>query len=275
MAPALILLMAAIGQAAEPEPPAKEDPIARAERLAFLTERAGEYRLFINGDQAVKMTAQPVFRWSHPIANLEDAALFLWMDDGQPVALGTMILHCELGLFSEFQSVTSAGLKAVKKNVTVWEPALKGCEFAAVPRAPEPADTAAERLTQMKALSRRFAVELTKGPPAYSEDSTWQLRLLPRQLARFGGSQGPARDGAIFVFCHDTDPEVVLLLKASDSAWEFAFAPLTGWAAQVKCDDEVVWSQPRLTPVDDPKLPYIKFGPEPVTKKFRPLDEPK
>jgi hypothetical protein len=184
-----------------------------------------------------------------------------------------MILHSELGLFSEFQAVSSENLKAVKKDVTVWKP-QKGCEFAAVPKAPKPAATAGERLTQMKALSRRFAVELTKGLPVYSEDSTWQLRLLPKELARFGSPQDPASDGALFVFCHDTDPEIMLLIRTVDSAWEFALAPLTGWAAKVKCDEALVWSQPRLTPVDDPKLPYIKFGPEPVARKFVPADEP-
>jgi len=268
MTPALILLIATLGQVAAQEGPAKEDVSGRAERLTYLTERATEFQLFVKGDQAIRMTPQPVFRWSHPIAKLEDAAVFLWMDDEEPVALGTMILHSELGLFSEFQSVSSESLKAVKKNVTVWEPAQKGCEFSPVPDAPKPAGAAAERLTQMKMLSRRFAVELTKGLPAYSEESTWQLRLLPKQLARFGGPKAAALDGAIFVFCHDTDPEVILLLKASDAAWEFACAPLTGWEAKVKCDGKVVWSQPRLNPVDDPKRSYIKFGPEPVRTKF-------
>jgi hypothetical protein len=264
------------GAADDPEdkqetPVAREDSNDRAQRLAFLTERASEYQLFVKGDQAVKMTAQPVFRWSHPIAKLDDAAVFLWMTDGEPVALGTMILHGELGLFSEFQSVSSGRVKAVKKDATVWEP-TKGCQFSTLPGAPKPAATAAERLTQMKALSRRFTMELTKGQPVYSEDSTWQLRLLPKQLARFGGSKRMPSDGALFVFCHDTDPEVVLLLRTSDSEWEFACAPLTGWAAEAKCDERVVWSQERLNPVDDPKLPYIKFGPEPVTTKFPSLD---
>ncbi|MBC8116336.1 MAG: hypothetical protein H7062_18260 [Candidatus Saccharimonas sp.] len=203
--------------------------------------------------------------------------MFLWMDEGQPVVLGTMILHSELGLFTELQSVTSKSLKAVKNRDTVWKPAQSGCQFSPVPNAPKPADTATERLTQMKTLSRRFGAELTKVPPFYSEGSTWQLRLLPKQLVRYGGSAGTAVDGAIFVFCHDTDPELILLLEtggeANEAAWFFAFAPLTGWEAKVKCDEKVVWSQPRLPSVNDPKLTYIKFGPDPVTTKTRLQEE--
>lgn len=274
---ATFLLLGAVADEADGQaeaPRTRENANGRAQRLAFLTERASEYRLFVNGDQAAKMTAQPVFRWSHPIARLDDAVVFLWTHDGQPVALGTMILHNELGLFSEFQSLSSRRVKAVKDEATVWQPA-QGCKFSTLSGAPKPADAAAERLAQMKELSRRYTVKLTKGQPVYSEDSTWQLRLLPKQLARFGGAKGSTDDGALFVFCHDTDPEVVLLLRSRDGAWEAAFAPLTGWEAQVVCDEKVVWSQPRLTSVDDPQLPYIKFGPEPVTATFPPGDSAK
>lgn len=279
MTPVLILLIASLGQISDRVNPNQENSSDRAERLAFLTERAEDYQLFVHGDRAVRMTSQPVFRWSHPVAKLEDAALFLWMDEERPVALGTMILHEELGLFTELQSVTSQSLKAVKFKDTVWEPAGKGCQFSPVPKGPKPAETAAERLTQMKTLSRRFEAQLTKAPPFYSEGSTWQLRLLPKQLVRYGGPTAAAIDGAIFVFCHDTDPELVLLLEASgeanEAAWHFAFAPLTGWEAKVKCDEKVVWSQPRLQSVNDPKLTYIKFGPDPVTTKTRSQEKSK
>ncbi len=279
MTPVLILLIASLGQVSDRVNPDQENSSDRAERLVFLTERAEEYQLFVHEDRAVRMTSQPVFRWSHPVAKLEDAALFLWMDEGRPVALGTTILHAELGLFTELQSVTSQSLRAIKNKETVWEPVGKGCQFSPVPKGPKPAETAAERLTQMKAIARRFEAQLTKAPPFYSEGSTWQLRLLPKQLARYGSPKEPSFDGAIFVFCHDTDPELILLLEASgeanEGAWFFAFAPLTGWEAKVKCDEKVVWSQPRLQSVNDPKLPYIKFGPYPVTTKTRSQEESK
>jgi hypothetical protein len=43
-----------------------------------------------------------------------------------------------------------------------------------------------------------------------------------------------------------TDPEVVLLLEAVEGqdqvVWQYAFARATGWAAEARLGDDVVWS---------------------------------
>ena len=235
----------------------------REARLAFFKERAAEYQVVVGVDRTARMTPQPVYRWSHPVGTTVDAAMFVWMDGDQPVTVGSIVIHRELGHYCELQSVTSQSLKGVKQKTTVWQPAKPGCEFAPIPNAPKPAETAAERLTQMKQLSRRFGAELTKDPPYYSAGSIWRLRLLPKQLVRYGGPKSTAIDGAIFVFCHDTDPEVLLLLEASgekaDLTWQFAFAPLTGWKATGTCDEKPVWSKPRLDQTVDSKHTYIRF----------------
>ena len=249
------------------------DDSVREARLAFFQERIAEYRLVLEGDRVIHRTQQPVFRWSHPAGTTVDAAFYVWLDAERPAAFGCILIHRDLGHFAELQSVTAHPLKAVRSGSTVWEPVKKGCEFGLVPNAPKPADTAAERLTQMKMMARRFGAELIKGPPNYSEGSIWRLRLLPKQLLRYGGPQATAVDGALFAFCHDTDPEVLLMLEASgekaDLAWHFAFAPMTGWKATGTYDDKPVWSQPRLHPANDSKLPYISFGPYPLEAKLR------
>ena len=236
----------------------------REARLAFFKERAAEYHVVVGADRAARMTPQPVYRWSHPVGITADGGSFVWMDEERPVALGSVLVLRDGSYYGEFQSVTSERLKALRKGATVWEPSKPGCEFARVVNAPKPADTAAERLTQMKLLARRFSAELTKGPPTYSEGSIWRLRMLPKQLMRYGEPKAKAIDGALFAFCHDTDPEVILLLEANgeagDVAWSFAFAPLCGWKATAKCDDKVVWSRPRLAATADPRQPYITFA---------------
>jgi hypothetical protein len=50
----------------------------------------------------------------------------------------------------------------------------------------------------------------------------------------------------MFAFVMGTDPEVILLLEAVEDkdkvVWQYAFARATGWAAEARLGDEVVWS---------------------------------
>lgn len=239
----------------------------RLARLAYLQERAADYQLVVGADRVARMSPA-IYRWSHPVGVTVDGASFVWMDEERPVAIGSVLVLRDGTSYGEFQSLTSAPLKAVKKGVVAWQPAQPGCEFLPVPKGPKPGETAAERLTQMKSLARRFSAELTKGLPHYPENSNWRLRMLPKQLIRYGDSNGNVLDGAIFAFCHDTDVEVILVLEASgekpDLEWRFAFAPFCGWRGTGKCDDQVVWSQPQLAPMNALKQPYMTFLPTPL-----------
>ncbi len=242
-----------------------EEP-GRAERLVFLQNLADEYRIVVGRDRVAKRSPHPIYRWSHPVGSTADGITWMWMDDEQPVAIGSMMILQDRTLSGEFQSLTSEPIKAVQANVTIWEPTKPGCEYLRVPEAPKPADSQAERLTQMKLLARRFSAELTKHPPAYSEGSIWGLRLLPKQLTRYGDSKGLVLDGALFAFCHDTDPEILLSLETlgekNDLAWYFAFRPLTSWKATGYCDKKPVWSQPPLASRNAVKQPYMTFFPQ-------------
>src|SRR5439155_572109 len=82
--------------------------------------------LVLGADRVARLTPQPLFRWSHPVGTTVDAALFVWMDGDQPVTLGSIVMHRELGHYCELQSVTAQSLKAVKLGTTVWEPAMTG-----------------------------------------------------------------------------------------------------------------------------------------------------
>src|SRR5262245_28210002 len=90
---ALLLLLASLlslNSAYSQETPTEEPD--RAARLAFLRELAAEYQLVIGGDRVARMSPQPVYRWSHPIGSTADGISFVWMDDEQPVVLGSMMI---------------------------------------------------------------------------------------------------------------------------------------------------------------------------------------
>lgn len=241
----------------------------RAEELALLVRTARTYTIKRGGtgEQIAALNEKPVFRWNNSIAGTKDAALFLWMADGRPVVAATMLWRPERGMFHEFQSLATEPLHGEQAGMRVWDVSKAGIRWAVVSDTPPPDASAVKRLIQMKALAGQFGAEVVKGPPAYPEDSVWQLRLLVNPVARYGGRGEAVTDGAVFAFCQDTDPEVLLLLEMRGDgekvAWHFAFAPMTGWSAKAWRAKTTVWSQPRLHPGTDPKQPYFVVGPVP------------
>jgi hypothetical protein len=239
----------------------------RADDLKRLTKIAAGYTLKLEKGGPAEMRHEPAFRWSNPPAATKDAAVFFWMADDRPVAIGTMIWYPKVGFVHEFQSLALEPLTAERGGEKVWKPATPGIEFTPLADAPRPEATEAKRLIQMKTLAARFRTEVVKGPPAFPEGSVWQLRLLPKPLIRYGSPDRLARDGALFAYCQDTDPDVFLLLEVrgdgNDAAWHYAMGPMTGWEATGWCGEKLVWSQKHLNGASDPKLPYFVTGPFP------------
>ncbi len=239
----------------------------RADDLARRMKMADSYTLKLENGAQAEMRREPAFRWSNPLAATKDAAVFFWSADDRPVAVGTMIWYPRTGYVHEFQSLALEPMTAVRGGDKVWKPATPGITFTPLPDAPKPEATEAKRLVQMKTLAARFRAEVVKGPPAFPEGSAWQLRLLPKSLIRYGRPDRRARDGALFAYCQDTDPDVFLVLEVrgegDDAAWHFAMGPMTGWEATGWCGDKLVWSQKHLNGANDPKLSYFVTGPFP------------
>ena len=107
----------------------------------------------------------------------------------------------------------------------------------------------------MKDLSRRFQ--------AWGFDPNggrWEYRLLARPVYRYEPKgESPAFDGAIFLFCEGTDPEIVLGIEArrteTGTAWHYALASLSDWEIHVRLDDNHVWSDGRDT-LHNPGSPH-------------------
>ena len=68
-------------------------------------------------------------------------------------------------------------------------------------------------------------------------------------------------DGALFAFVQGTDPEIVLILEAIETAekaeWQCAFVRATSGGLEVKRGDELVWSAKKHPANRDPKLPHF------------------
>jgi len=257
--------LAAHAAGAPPTPPPGQD---RKESLAALTKIAAGYRVMPGSGGAAELDEEPAIRWNKPVSNIKDAAMFFWMREGRPVAAGTFLWQGGSGLYHEFQSLVPGPLRAERDGKPVWGTVKPGVTFAPVPGAPAPADARNKRLVQMKTLAEGFRTEAIKSPPFYGENSVYKFRLLPRPLVRYADPVRPEREGAVFAFVQDTDPEVLLILEnrahAGGTRWEFALAPMMGWQAKGWYKDLEVWSVGRQHPAHDPAQPYFVAGPFPV-----------
>jgi hypothetical protein len=164
-----------------------------------------------------------------------------------------------------FHSLGDRPLRAERAGKVVWAPVRGGVEMKPVPDAPAPAESAAGRLRQLRALAEEFSATHTY-PPQYI---TRELRLLPKPLHRYASPQRGVIDGALFAFAIGTDPEVFMILEARPDKqgrpqWQFGFTRDTFTAARATHKGHEVWSVQEL-PLEphskfyDPREPYMEL----------------
>jgi hypothetical protein len=95
-------------------------------------------------------------------------------------------------MWHDFLSLSSSKLVAEYNGRTIWQSQKAGIEFATFATAPQPADSTAKRLSQMKELARRFSCRLSNGGDGE------ELRLLPRPIYRYQVDRADLMDGALF-----------------------------------------------------------------------------
>jgi hypothetical protein len=266
-------VLLAVGFAGHGRPLAQETPAtpaargetpAKAERsathLEHLRRLAASYRITLDSEPPRPLTLkpEPVLRWSNPLRKTDDGALFVWLADGRPEAVGSFYRYRREDVTQEdheFQSLATTGLAAVRGGREVWSPREPGVSFSPIPGAPAPAGSAAERLRQMRTLARGFKARFDL-PADQSE-----LRLLSQPIYRYEAHRPDLADGALFAFVQTTDPEVLLLIEARgrgrDVAWCFAFARMSMVNLRAVHDDRVVWSADWADQPEDPTKPYV------------------
>jgi hypothetical protein len=207
---------------------------------------AEKYEFFADAQQKrrLELIAKPVMRWS----SLKDYSgdVFVWTDSGLPMVIGCMLSgpngEKARGMSHEFHLVADQPIGATDiSSRRRWQPAA-GLKRSLVDGAPPPAASAAGRLTQMRQLSRTFAVHME------AVNGTWDLRLLPQPLLRYDNESFGVIDGALFahVWTTGTDPEFILLLECrrteNGPAWHFAPMRFTNRALRVEHAGREVWN---------------------------------
>ena len=222
------------------QPPAAEPDSLRAEYQADAEKYVFHHD--VEQQHALKWHDQPIMRWANDDAWSGD--VFVWTHAGRPQIVGC-ILSGPIGnsrlCYHEFHSLAEGPLAPVDlQTKRRWAPEL-GVARLPVKGAPPPAESASGRLVQMRQLCRDFTAHM-------EADGSWELRLLPQPLFRYGEKDAEVVDGALFayVWTKGTDPELLLMLECRKSddrlAWHYAPVRFSNRPLSLEHDGQEVWS---------------------------------
>jgi hypothetical protein len=201
-------------------------------------------------DRALELMKEPVFEWVNPARRDTQGAVFLWLRDGRPAALGNIFSHPHARLPGrqirhELHALDPEKLVVKRDGYNQWQPQA-GLARQELPEAAPPAAAPGARLVQMRRLAQEFT-----GHSIDYEGKRWELRLLPTPLYRYPVSRSGVVDGALFALMSGagTDPEVLLLLEAREDGgkvrWEYACGRFSDWELHVQRKGKDVYSSVR------------------------------
>lgn len=236
--------------AAEPDAQAASEKV-KQKLLELHLRDARDYEITLDDAKTrpCRLREQPVYVWTNPgRSGGQQGAVFVWTFEGRPEVVGTIFSHPENGqrvLCHEFHSLSESTIVPTHPGSQVWQPRA-GIVPRALAGAPVPADSARQRQFQLRNLAREFS--------AGSQDehgTTWELRLLPKELIRYESREQGVIDGALFVLATSlgTDPEIILGLEARETKagpqWHFIAARFSDLNLHLKYKDDEVWSSIR------------------------------
>jgi hypothetical protein len=245
-------------------------------------EMAGEYEISSADSprRACSLRTTPVLRWNQPVRGGDDGAVYVWLDNGRPAAIGTVFAwplpDGDRVVTHEMHALAVKSLSAKYKGQEVWTVGKPALEFKPASNTLAPAESAPQRLAQIRALGREFTAKAVD-----QKEGSWELRLLGQPLYRYELKDDPdLLDGAVLAFVQGTDPEILLILEArrysKQVRWEYALARFSDMSLFVQHNNVEVWNAPVSTP-NDSKAPYFARNVEqrkPLAKSAENKKEP-
>lgn len=244
----ILLAIAAVAaeEASSDSAPANQQAEHRAEVSRVAEAKVRSLKVTVGDDQPITADLRPesLLRWSNPTVADFYGEVFAWTVGGRPVALGS-VYHAydrPWGWTLELASMSNLGVRASDGQQTLWDAEPGGVEMRPFPDAPPPAEKAATRLSQMRKLVERFSIDLDDGRT--DEEVHRRLRVLSQPLYRYSDTGENIVDGALYAVAEATDPEVWILLEATEHAgqkgWQYALARMNMWPMQVRLDGKIV-----------------------------------
>src|SRR5262245_3603780 len=193
----------------------QEPPDAKLQKLADDSRsRAEGIQVGVAvGEKTTKAMVHPnpLMKYTDAPRQIEMATIWVWQDEGYPVALGkveayqrkegTKWLYC-------FASTSTGLVEGKWPDGHRFQARKPGIEWTAI-NDPVPQDTAAGRLRQMKELFQRFSATTT------FDMKSDELRPLARPLHEYSSSRRGVLQGVLCGFAaNGTNPDVIVALEA-------------------------------------------------------------
>ena len=233
--------LAMTGYADEPEK-SRDDELTTL-RLQLMEKRIAAITVASDEDGFPKaFNARPIFRYTDPARNYVAAAVWKLGDNARPKAIVTTELNRQFfgrSIISyEYLSLTQTRFTATADDVN-WAPKDSVLTFKPVPGAETPDESPKRRMLQLRSIAKRF------GGNEEVEKETCELRLLPQPVDRYTPSTADHADGAMFLLCYGTNPEVALFIESNGKSWSYAAGRLTGAEqVQLTLDGTTTWKGP-------------------------------
>jgi hypothetical protein len=268
MSLACALLLAALCAEDPATTPVKASPRQEQVLQAINLEEARHWEMWLDASRTKKaeLIEKPFSVWTNPTVTfgVQHGSVFLWMYEGRPMVVGSIFAHPvgkgKRKLVHEFHSLAPEPLAAVCKDEqnSAWEP-TSGITLQPLADAPKPEATPARRLLQMRAIGREFGGHIIDW-----QKQRWELRLQPQPVYRYEKSPAGVIDGGLLALVSNagTDPEVFLLLEATEDGWQHALLRFAASDLYVTRKDKEVWTSlkaPENTQFHNPDHTYRVF----------------
>lgn len=215
-----------------------------------------------DGQREADLIAKPVFRYDDQPRRILDATLWVWTDEGRPVAF-QKIEAVERGKpkWSFYSTSFSTQLIEMEwpgdRRFRSTEP---GIVYRPVPGAPAVTSTNTQRKRQMRELARQFSARIV-----LADDSSGEMRLLITPIYEFIDAKTKLCEGAVFGFgTNGTNPDLLLALESRPEngrlQWCFAPARITTNGILLNHQDKQVWETPHENYKQAPFSTWTCFG---------------
>jgi hypothetical protein len=242
----LLIAFLIVGSSAEEVEQLSES--GRKDRLRKIRSKVETFQVTaITGEeeQPTRLLAEPSLLYADNARELSDSSLWFWELAGRPVGATAIELN-RAQPQSELWTFEFAALSPQKLRISLgdqpWITNPSGVTLRPIPVATV-AETRIQRGQQMKRLAERFAaVEV------HRSQGRIELRRLPTPVYR--QTEAASGDGAIFVFAHGTNPEVLLsigTLATDKTVWGYTLGAMAAEELVVTFDDKEVWREGLFT----------------------------
>lgn len=238
-----LMIFALVGQGQTPEPSAEA---SRAAVLKQMESIAKQTEVRLNPDNvAARLVEAPVFRYNDLPRGFEDCTLWVWTDQGRPVALQKVEAKVDgvprrPGWSFCFTSFSTGTLSAEWTTGRTFKSTEPGVTFTELSKAPAPVEASTQRRLQARRLAARFSGRIFDVVTGVEEE----MRFLPKPVFEYEDPDSKLYRGAIFgLTAHGTNPDAFVCIEvreAEDGAprWHYAAARMTNGGVSLKYGEQ-------------------------------------